>query len=84
MTTITITRPATITPPRGALLASEVAAAMLRVLAATWRRHAVARDAVTRLNEAAAVRRLADSWVDVDRRIAGDLYAAADRHVRDL
>jgi hypothetical protein len=82
MTTITITRPAPVAAPRGALWAASAAAALLRGFAS--RRTPVdtlAREALDeRQAEAAKVRRLADEWRTVDPRFAADLYAAADRH----
>jgi hypothetical protein len=82
MTTITITRPAPVAAPRGALWAASAAAAVLRAFAS--RRipaDTLAREAqAERQAEAAKVRRLADQWHAVDPRFAADLYAAADRH----
>ncbi|MBL8328832.1 MAG: hypothetical protein JNJ71_08265 [Rubrivivax sp.] len=82
MTTISIHRPATVAEPRGARWAAEAAWQFLSGasrLGQAWRAARVTQD---RLSEAAAVRRLAVSWQDVDPRFAADLFAAADRHER--
>lgn len=80
MTTITVARPATVVEPRGAIWAAQAVWSVWQFIS----RHAAARSefraAVNRVAEAAAVRRLADSWRDQDPRFAADLYAAADRH----
>ena len=83
MTTITITRPPTVQTPRGAIWAAQAAAAMLDLFERLHQRHAVEKAALDRADEAAAVRRLADGWIDIDHRFAADLYAAAARHERD-
>jgi hypothetical protein len=86
MSTVTVTSPATVLAPRGALWAANLAAAVLRAFSGRSLRQAStgapAADNDQRLQEAAEVRRLADDWRHVDARFAADLYAAADRHVR--
>jgi hypothetical protein len=86
MSTVTVTSPATVLAPRGALWAANLAAAILRTFSGRSQRQtaavAHAGDNDQRLQEAAEVRRIADGWRDVDARFAADLYAAADRHVR--
>jgi len=83
MTTLTIIRPAPIAAPRGAEWAADAAVA-LRSLFTRWRARRV-ENAMrgARVQEANAVRRLADSLYEIDPRVAADLYAAADRHERD-
>lgn len=80
MTTITISKPATIRVPRAAPFAASIAFKILdsceRML--TFRREQKAES--TRAAEAAAVRRYADEMRNHDPRFAADLYAAADRH----
>jgi hypothetical protein len=80
MTTITIRRPATVAEPRGARWAAQAAGSLLDALRRVQHYRSARRAAANRLDEAAAVRRLAVSWQDVDPRFSADLFAAADRH----
>ncbi len=76
MTTITVTRPATVIEPRGAAFAAQAAARALAFMSGLLAR----REQRSRNAEASHVRRLADSLRQEDPRFAEDLYAAADRH----
>jgi hypothetical protein len=83
MTTISVTRPAPVVEPRGALWSAEVAARILNGLGSLFERDARHAERNNRAAEAAEVRRLADEVREVDPRVAADLYAAADRHLAD-
>lgn len=80
MTTITIARPATVREPRGAAWAAQAVWSVWQFLSRLSASRSELRETAGRVAEAAAVRRLADSWRDQDPRFAADLYAAADRH----
>ena len=80
MTTITVTRPATVLEPRGAAWAAQAAARVLSFLGGLLARREQRVAQGTRNAEASHVRRLADSLRTEDPRFAEDLYAAADRH----
>lgn len=80
MTTITIARPATVLEPRGAAWAAQAAWSVWQLFGRVSASRSQWREVADRVAEAAAVRRLADSWRDQDPRFAADLYAAADRH----
>lgn len=83
MTTITVNSPASISVPRGAIWAGNLAAAFLHWLGrASSRTVDAAQAARSRHAQASEVRRMADQWRAVDPRFAADLYAAADRHER--
>jgi hypothetical protein len=82
MTTITITCPAPVAAPRGALWAAEIAARLLAGFGALVERVREYNAMARRVDEAAAVRRLAADWEMRDHRVAADLYAVADRHER--
>ena len=76
MTTMTVQSPALVAEPRGARWAAQAAVGVLEVLNQAGRRWRAHREAANRLGQAAAVRRLAASWQDIDPRFAADLFAA--------
>jgi hypothetical protein len=91
MTAITVPSPAATAEPRGAAWAAQAALWALGSLRLAHRRAgapaaaaaaaaSTANERASRQREAAAVRRLADSWRLQDPRFAADLQAAADRH----
>lgn len=80
MTTIATIRPVTAEAPRGAAVAAGVADHLRRLLGAWRTRQAERQQRDARINEANAVRRIADRLYALDPRAATDLYAAADRH----
>ena len=92
MTTISISRPARVAAPRGAIWAAAAAASLLKWLSKCLSPTQLRSTPSTidgpadanrsRRSEAAEVRRMADGWRQVDPRFAADLYAAADRHER--
>ena len=84
MTQITLHRPPPVRMPRFAPIAAEWFARLLEVLHLARRVHAARRDRATRLAEANSLRRYASALMMTDPRVAADLFAAADRHDRDL
>ena len=82
MSTITVHVPLTVAEPRGAKLAAHVFAALLRWAQKRVDASHVRREQISRLTDAARVRRLASAMNVVDPRFAADLMAAADRHER--
>jgi hypothetical protein len=80
MTTISVTRPATVIEPRGAAWAAQAAARALAFVSGLLARREQRIEQTGRHAEASYVRRLADSLRTQDPRFAEDLYAAADRH----
>jgi hypothetical protein len=80
MTTITVTRPATVMTPRGATWGAEIAARVLNSVGQLFASRAELIRRKSRTAEAAAVRQMADEVRKMDPRFAADLYAAADRH----
>jgi hypothetical protein len=78
MTNLTLVRPAPIAAPRGAVWAASAAVAVFEwVERALMRRPPGPR---SRAEQAATVRRYADTLRSTDPGMAADLYAAADRH----
>jgi hypothetical protein len=82
MTTITVTRPATVVAPRGAAWAASLATSVLGLVSRTLESRAQTKALKTRAEEAAAVRGMAELVRRQDPRFAADLLAAADRHER--
>ncbi len=84
MTHITLHRPPPVQMPRFAPVAAEWFARLLEVLHLARRVHVLQRDRATRIAEANSLRRYASALMTTDPRVAADLFAAADRHDRDL
>ncbi len=82
MSSITINTPARVGVPRGAILAAEVFARLLKWFETTRRVRARELDENSRVGDAARVRRFAQQIMADDPRFASDLFAAADRHER--
>ena len=70
---------------RGALAAADLFGRVIAALSnfSTRRVAAPAKAQPTRAEEAAEARRIANSMRSTDRRLADELYAAADRHERE-
>lgn len=84
MSTTSLPSPRPIAAPRFADVAARWFAQLLEVMHLARRIHTGRRARFERIAEASALRRFADSMREVDPRYAADLYAAADRHDRDL
>jgi hypothetical protein len=84
MTHITMNRPAPVTMPRFAPIAAEWFSQLLEVLHLARRVHSARRERNTRITEANSLRRYATAMMTTDPRVAADLFAAADRHDRDM
>lgn len=84
MTQITLHRPAPVRMPRFAPVAAEWFARLLEVLHLARRVQVARRDRTTRIAEANSLRRYASTLRNTEPGIAADLFAAADRHDRDL
>lgn len=81
MSEITLRVPAPVAVPRGAPLAASAFAALLHFAHkafAAWRVHS---EQMRRVDEAAALRRVAAGIAHYDPLFASDLFAAADRHL---
>ena len=83
MSHITLRAPAPVAIPRGAEWAASAFAALLEVMRRAWASGARRRAHQRRVNEAAALRRVAAGVSRYDPAFAADLYAAADRHFAD-
>ena len=70
---------------RGALVAADLFGRVIAALSnfSTHKASAPAKAQPTRAKEAAEARRIANSLRGTDRRLAEELYAAADRHERE-
>jgi hypothetical protein len=84
MSQITLNRPAPVTMPRFAPIAADWFARLLEVMHLARRVHTVRRERTVRITEANALRRYASALMTTDPRVAADLFAAADRHDRDM
>ena len=70
---------------RGALVAADLFNRAMVSIARFWSSQAVvsARAQLTRAQEATEARRIANTLRGTDRRLADELFAAADRHERE-
>jgi hypothetical protein len=84
MSQITLHRPAPVAMPRFAPVAAEWFARLLEVLHLARRVQVVRRERRIRITEANSLRRYANAMMVLEPRLAADLFAAADRHDRDL
>jgi hypothetical protein len=82
MTTITVSTPARVVAPRGALIAATWFAALLKGLEVVGSQRQARIAQADRLAETARVRVYAQEVRLHDPRFAADLLAAADRHER--
>jgi len=81
MTQITLHAPAPVAMPRGAEWAANAFAALLRWTQSAWDASHAQRAHLRRVEEAAALRRVAAGVSRYDPAFAADLFAAADRHI---
>jgi hypothetical protein len=84
MSSITIQVPRTVTAPRGAWIAAAAFARLLQILHIGRAEQAERRQSRQDAHDLANVRRYAQQMMEHDPRYASDLFAAADRHERDL
>jgi len=81
MSQITLYAPAPVAVPRGAEWAARAFAGLLQLAERVWNGNSERRAHLRRLNEAAALRRVAAGISLNDPSFANDLFAAADRHI---
>lgn len=80
MTTISVTRPAPVAVPVGAILAAELVVRVMGWFSTAKPQRSHTLDEAGRIGEAARVRRMAQEIMADDPRFAADLFAAANRH----
>lgn len=84
MSITSLPSPGHVAAPGFAAVAADWFARLLEVLHLARRIRQGTQFRYERIAEASALRRYADALRDVDPRYAADLYAAADRHDRDV
>lgn len=84
MTHTTFIRPAPVRMPRFAPIAASWFAQLLEVVHLARRVQSARRDRNARIAEANGLRRYASALMTTDPRVAADLFAAADRHDREM